>query len=51
MEAAFAAVGARALRIDLAACDFDTQSPSGLALPFLGPRLPDAVHVRTISAG
>jgi tetrahydromethanopterin:alpha-L-glutamate ligase len=51
MEAAFAAVGARALRIDLAACDFDTRNPSGLALPFLGRRLPDAVHVRTISAG
>jgi tetrahydromethanopterin:alpha-L-glutamate ligase len=51
MEAAFAAVGARAARIDLAACDFDTRSPSGLALPFLGGRLPDAVHVRTISAG
>ena len=51
MEAAFAAVGARAARIDLAACDFDTRSPSGLALPFLGRRLPDAVHVRTMSAG
>ena len=51
MEAAFAAVGARVLRIDLAACDFDTQSPSGLALPVLGSQLPDAVHVRTMSAG
>ena len=51
MEAAFAAAGARVARIDLAACDFDTQSLSGLALPFLGPRLPDAVHVRTFSAG
>jgi tetrahydromethanopterin:alpha-L-glutamate ligase len=51
MEAAFAAVGARALRIDLAACEFDTRSPSGLALPFLGSRLPDAVHVRTMAAG
>jgi RimK family alpha-L-glutamate ligase len=51
MEAAFAAVGARALRIDLAACDFDTGSPSGLALPFLGSHLPDAVHVRTLAAG
>ena len=36
MEAAFAAAGAHAARIDLAACDFDTRSPSGLALPFLG---------------
>jgi tetrahydromethanopterin:alpha-L-glutamate ligase len=51
MEAGFAAVGARSARIDLAACDFDTLSPSGLALPFLGWQLPDAVHVRTLSAG
>ena len=51
MEAAFAAVGARTARIDLAACDFDTRSRSGLALPFLGSRLPDAVQVRTMSAG
>ena len=51
MEAAFAAVGANVERIDLAACDFDTRSPSGLALPFLGSQLPDAVHVRTLSAG
>ncbi len=51
MEAAFAAAGAHAARIDLAECDFDTQSPSGLALPLLGSRLPDAVHVRTLSAG
>jgi tetrahydromethanopterin:alpha-L-glutamate ligase len=51
MEAAFAAAGARVARIDLAACDFDTQSPSGIALPHLGSRLPDAVHVRTLSGG
>ena len=51
MEAAFAAVGARAVRIDLAACDFDTLSPSGLMLPVLESQLPDAVHVRTLSAG
>ncbi len=51
MEAAFAAVGARVERIDLAACNFDTRSASGLALPVLGSRLPDAVHVRTLSAG
>lgn len=51
MEAAFTAAGARVARIDLAACDFDTQSPSGLALPLVGSRLPDAVHVRTLSAG
>ncbi len=51
MEAAFTAAGARALRIDLAGCDFDTRSPSGLMLPVVGSQLPDAVHVRTLSAG
>jgi RimK family alpha-L-glutamate ligase len=51
MEAALATVGARVERIDLAQCGFDTQSASGLALPVLGSRLPDAVHVRTLSAG
>ncbi len=51
MEAAFAAVGARPRRIDLAECGFDTNSASGLALPGLGSRLPDALHVRTMSAG
>ena len=51
MEAAFAAAGARVERIDLADCGFDTRSPSGLSLPVLGSRLPDAVHVRTLSAG
>ena len=51
MEAAFNAAHARVARVDLAACDFDTRSPSGLALPLLGSQLPDAVHVRTLSAG
>ncbi len=51
MEAAFAAAGARVERIDLADCGFDSRSPSGLALPVLGSRLPDAAHVRTLSAG
>jgi tetrahydromethanopterin:alpha-L-glutamate ligase len=51
MEAGFTAVGARVERIDLAQCGFDTRSASGLALPVLGSRLPDAVHVRTLSAG
>ena len=51
MEAAFTAAGARVERIDLADCGFDTRSPSGLSLPVLGSRLPDAVHVRTLSAG
>ncbi len=51
MERAFAAVGARVERIDLADCGFDTRSESGLTLPILGSQLPDAVHVRTLSAG
>ena len=51
MEAAFTAAGARIERIDLADCGFDTRSASGLALPSLGSRLPDAVHVRTLWAG
>ena len=51
MEEAFGAAGARVARIDLAECDFDTRSPSGLMLPTLGSQLPDAVHVRTLSAG
>jgi tetrahydromethanopterin:alpha-L-glutamate ligase len=51
MEAAFAATGAHVTRIDLAECGFDTRSASGLTLPSLGSRLPDAVHVRTLSAG
>jgi len=51
MEEAFVAAGARIGRIDLAECDFDTQSPSGLTLPFSGAQLPDAVHVRTLSSG
>ena len=51
MEAAFTAAGAHAERIDLADCGFDTCSPSGLSLPVLGSRLPEAVHVRTLSAG
>jgi len=44
-------VGARVERIDLAECGFDTRSASGLELPLLGSRLPDAVQVRTLSAG
>jgi tetrahydromethanopterin:alpha-L-glutamate ligase len=51
MEAAFTAAGARVERVDLADCGFDTSSPSGLSLPVLGSQLPDAVQVRTLSAG
>src|ERR1700722_4030196 len=51
MKAAFIAAGAWVERIDLADCGFDTCSPSGLSVPVLGSRLPDAVHVRALSAG
>ena len=51
MEAAFTGAGARVERVDLAECGFDTRSASGLALPHLGSGLPNAVHVRTMSAG
>lgn len=51
MEAAFTVAGARVERVDLADCGFDTSSSSGLSLPVLGSRLPDAVHVRTLSGG
>ncbi|MBV9289095.1 MAG: RimK family alpha-L-glutamate ligase, partial [Hyphomicrobiales bacterium] len=51
MEDAFASLEARVVRADLACCDFDTESPSGLRLPTLKARLPDAVHVRTLASG
>src|ERR1700760_4818922 len=51
MEPAPTSAGARVERIDLANCEFDTRSPSGLLLPAHGSQLPDAVHVRTLSAG
>ena len=51
MENALRRAGAGAARIDLADCGFDTQSPSGLALPGLGQSLPDAVLVRTLDKG
>jgi len=50
MEEAYAALGAEVVRLDLAACNFATTSPSGLALPGF-KTLPDAVHVRTFAAG
>ena len=50
MEEAYAARGARVARVDLAACNFATPSPSGLEIPGFDA-LPDAVHVRTLAAG
>jgi len=51
MEEALTTAGARVARIGLAACGFDTGSSSGLALPQLQSRLPDAALVRTLAAG
>ncbi len=51
MQAAYGARGLAVTRVDLAACGFSTESPTGLDLAELGWRLPDAVHVRTMSAG
>jgi tetrahydromethanopterin:alpha-L-glutamate ligase len=48
---AFAAVGARARRLMLAACRFDTTNPKGLILPGLGACLPNAVLVRDMAGG
>jgi RimK family alpha-L-glutamate ligase len=50
MEEAYAALGAEVVRLDLAACGFDTASASGLTLPGFDA-LPDAVHVRTMAGG
>src|SRR5882757_5878947 len=47
---ALAAHGADTFPIDLAACGFDTQAPSGLAIPGR-TELPDAVIVRSMSGG
>ena len=50
MEEAYAALGAQATRLDLAACGFATEAPAGLDLPGFDA-LPDVVHVRTMAAG
>ena len=50
MEDAYTARGAAVVRLDLSACAFSTASPTGLELPHF-EALPDAVHVRTMSAG
>lgn len=48
---AFAELGAEALPVCLAACAFDTDAPSGLAIPGFAPALPDAVMVRAVGGG
>lgn len=51
LAGAFAALGAEAVRVSLAACGFDGGSASGLAIPGFEDALPDAVFVRSISGG
>lgn len=51
LAAALNARGAMARTVSLAEIAFDTNSPSGLAIPGFGGALPDAVLVRSISAG
>jgi len=51
MEAALRRAGASVARIDLADCGFDTQSPSGLALPEPEQPLPKATLVRSLENG
>ena len=51
LDVALRGAGARVGRIDLADCGFDTQSESGLTLPGILGRLPDAVLVRTLEGG
>ena len=48
---AFAAQGVRTIPTSLQFCGIDTQGASGLNIPGLGGRLPDAVFVRTMSGG
>ncbi len=48
---AFAALGARTVPFDLAACRIETATAHGLYLPGFDGRLPDAVFVRTLSGG
>jgi tetrahydromethanopterin:alpha-L-glutamate ligase len=48
---AFAAQGVRTIPTSLQACGLETQGATGLNIPGLGGRLPDAVLVRTMSGG
>jgi len=51
IAAAFAALGAEAVPMSLAACGFDGNSPAGLSIPGFAEALPDAMFVRSISGG
>src|SRR6266581_483057 len=44
-------LGARAVAVRLDRCGFATRSASGLRIPGLDDRLPDAVLVRTVPGG
>ena len=48
---AFAALGARTVCIDLAACGFASEMPYGLIIPGFQSRLPSAVLVRSMAGG
>ena len=48
---AFAALGLRAVPVDLRSCAIATERGSGLEIAGLGDRLPDAVLVRSMSGG
>jgi RimK family alpha-L-glutamate ligase len=51
LDKALTALGARPVAVNLSACLIDTAAASGLQLPGLDARLPDAVIVRTVSGG
>jgi RimK family alpha-L-glutamate ligase len=48
---ALAACGAHAVCVELPACGFDTENPSGLNIAGFGGRLPSAVLVRSMAGG
>ncbi len=51
LTAAFAALGADAVPVRLADCQFDCTAPGGIGMPGFGEKVPDAVLVRTVGAG
>jgi RimK family alpha-L-glutamate ligase len=51
LEAALARYGVKTVRSNLAQCRIDLDLPSGLYIPGLGTKLPNAVIVRGIAAG
>lgn len=51
LKAAMEARGAQVATTTLAACAFDTSSPSGMDIPGFGGLLPDGAFVRSVSTG